>query len=140
MHVMSVCRYQVERDLFSNVFDWLALLDTRSSSLSVGIVFETWPPRTPTSLTLHFLRLLKDQDNLHLPTSSFPFWDLRPLWFRPHQSKPAQFTHTSLPAAGATAVHQTGVRYMLCSFYGSSCWCLTFTHTSAHNSNARCIC
>ena len=88
------------------------------------------PPRTPTSLTLHFLRLLKDQDNLHLPTSSFPFWDLRPLWFRPHQSKPAQFTHTSLPAAGATAVHQTGVRYTLCSFYGY-CWCLTFTHTSA---------
>jgi len=58
------------------------------------------------------------------------FWDLRPLWCRPHQSKPAQLTHTSLPAAGATAVHQTGVRYTLCSFYGS-CWCLTFTHTSA---------
>ena len=58
------------------------------------------------------------------------FWDLRPLWCRPHQSKPAQLTHTSLPAAGATAVHQTGMRYTLCSFYGS-CWCLTFTHTSA---------
>ena len=64
---------------------------------------------------LFFLRFPRDQGNLYLPTS-FLFWDLRPLWCRPHQSKPAQLTHTSLPAAGATAVHQTGVRYTLCSF------------------------
>lgn len=134
--MLHVFRHLVERDLFSIVFDWLALLDARSSSLSVGIVFETWcrprarPPLSLCISPLHFLRFPRDQDNLYLPTSSFLFWDLRPLWCRPHQSKPAQLTHTSLPAAGATAVHQTGVRYTLCSFYGS-CWCLTFTHTSA---------
>ena len=130
-YMLHVFRYLVERDLFSIVFDWLALLDARSSSLSVGIVFETWcrprarPPLSLCISPLHFLRFPRDQDNLYLPTSSFLFWDLRPLWCRPHQSKPAQLTHTSLPAAGATAVHQTGVRYTLCSVYGS-CWSLTF--------------
>ena len=119
---MHVFRHLVERDLFSIVFDWLALLDARSSSLSVGIVFETWcrpharPPLSLCIFPLHFLRFPRDQGNLYLPTSSFLFWDLRPLWCRPHQSKPAQLTHTSLPAAGATAVHQTGVRYTLSSF------------------------
>ena len=133
--MLHVFRHLVERDLFSIVFDWLAFLDACSSSLSVGIVFETWcrpcarPPLSLCISPLHFLRFPRDQDNLYLPTSSFLFWDLRPLLCRPHQSKPAQLTHPSLPAAGATAVHQTGVRYMLCSFYGS-CWCLTFTHTS----------
>ena len=100
------------------------------------IVFETWcrprarPPLSLCISSLHFLRFPRDQDNLYLPRSSFLFWDLKPLWCRPYQIKPAQLTHTRLPAAGATAVHQTGVRYTLCSFYGS-CWCLAFTHTSA---------
>ena len=123
---------------FSIVFDWLAFFDARSSSLSVGIVFETWcrpcarPPLSLCISPLHFLRFPRDQDNLYLPTSSFLFWDLRPLWCRPHQSKPAQLTHTSLPAAGATAVHQTGVRYTLCSFL----WVLLVPDVYTHVSTA----
>ena len=105
-YVLHVSRYLVERDLFSIVFDWLALLDARSLSLFRRYCVRDGvsPPRTPTSLTLYFLRFLRDQDNLYLLTSSSLFWDLRPLWYRPHQSKPAQLTHTSLPASGAAAV------------------------------------
>ena len=76
------------------------------------------PPRTPTSLTLHFLsaflRFPRDQDNLYLPTSSFLFWDLRPLSLVQTASKQAGTAHThespcrrsysSTPADGC-AVH-----------------------------------
>ena len=134
--MLHVFRHSVERDLFSIVFDWLALLDAHSSSLSVGIVFETWcrprarPPLSLCIIPLFFLRFPRDQDNLYLPTSSFLFWDLRPLWCRPHQSKPAaQLTYTSLPAAGAIAIHQTGVCAIHAVLILRVCLCLTFTHT-----------
>ena len=55
--MLHVFRHLVERDLFSIVFDWLALLDARSRSLSVGIVFETWcrpRARPPLSLCIYF--------------------------------------------------------------------------------------
>ena len=123
-------RYLVERDLFSIVFDWLAILDARPSSLSVGIVFETWcRPRTRPPLSLRLSSGFQETRTIHIFLHIFfPLLGSETPLGRPHQSKPAQLTHTSLLAAGATAVHQTGVRYTLCSFYGS-CWCLASTHT-----------
>ena len=72
--MLHVCRYQVERDLFSIVFDWLALLDARSSSLSVGIVFETWcRPRARPPLSLCISSGFQETGitYVYLPTSSF---------------------------------------------------------------------
>ena len=77
--MLHVCRYQVERDIFGIVFDWLAFLDARSSSLSVGIVFETWCRPAHAHLShSEFLPVPKDQDNLFVSTSSLLLGDLRP--------------------------------------------------------------
>ena len=97
--MLHVFRHLVERDLFSIVFDWLAFFDARSSSLSVGIVFETWcrpcarPPLSLCISPLHFLRFPRDQDNLYLPTSSFLLGSETPLVQT--ASKQAGTTHES---------------------------------------------
>ena len=99
--MLHVFGYLIERDLFSIVFDWLALLDARSSSLSVCIVFETWcrpRARPPISLCispLHFLRFPRDQDNLYLPTSSFLLGSETPLVQTASKQAGTAHTHES---------------------------------------------
>ena len=53
------------------------------------------PPRTPTSLTLHFLRFPRDQDNLYLPTSSFLLGSETPLVQTASKQAGTAHTHES---------------------------------------------